>query len=1136
VNQTYTFILNNIPSNEKPFENILRNRIIQINNSYNEIMNLTLESQKEVVNLKTQLKTFKVSETNFFEVNSLSVDLSYKIEEELSPLINKFSEISNMAPNKFDSEESVASSFYLEDIENRREINEILDTINKGTFIEFLYERYKTLFEEVLKIDIDDLKNKILDFLTLSNEEIKTIFEIKRKNYKNQMQEKIFSNLYNKVELEEKINLLYSEGLNDLDDNSTNIILKNIDEIIEKIKEHLLKENSTLSDELTSYSNNYDIFSQRLDQYKNRIYNEFFSIIHSVTNDFYIDIKKKFYSNYIEKHLDKLYESVKKEKFSENNFLNISISLKEVMDEDIELLILEYKNWTINHINFLNDKKLQQLNELFLFGKLKTEINKKIDDLYKTILLPTLKEKAIYNSGNEGVSDYDFSETIKNDIESFINQKINETKDQIEEMKGNKFEIEEDWKNPDFSNVKRDIFELIINDFKNFTIIYNTKELNNFDNIISTNLYSNFKQILDNFIPSFGKDYFERILKYNEIQKIKSLYANLQCSLGITLTYYIFLTCSNSMTLLPEELEIKMMTLNHIESLVDKKNKELMSLLYTKFDEFLELTKNNLVEIYINCISKDYSLKNSFNTSIIDLFSSILKNKRYTFENEYISMMNTYIRNPFIEQYTKTLKESTDEMLNFIYENKEVFRLELEGLLTMNKEETLNNIDSKLNDTLKLVDEIKTYFDSFKISTEIEEFLDNFAEKNILSLHKEIKNILDDKTKYLILDYLNINSENYTKAYLSENIESKLNQTFILFREKFFDKMNESLYEYGITNVSYLTNLEREIISVSNKGNRRLEEMQEGFVDLRLENTFKSLKASSQLVKQEIQNLDLFSNFEDKINTYISIIKEQYEISNNLINNRKYMEDTSMKLYQNLEKLKELSISYYNKVKIKYDEIKQYIKDSVIMIDKLIEKSSNVTYKVIENKYKEIKDNFKKINSANNKTQNNNNIEVMNLLKLESITNYQAQIKIYDIIVNNEFSFDIIFEDGKYKLKGKSINNDRPRSIVIDFSLKTEKCIKIGKEMTIKLNNISSIVDLEFDSSSLETNITKKFNFDKYDIKIKYYNETQMNKLVKSGSAFVPIIICKPNLLDVPTGEKEIETIYAKNETIIEYL
>ena len=1136
VNQTYTFILSNIPSNEKPFENILRNQINQIKNSYNEIMNLTLTSQKEVVNLKNQLKIFKVIETNFFEVNSHSVDLSYKIEEELSPLISKFSDISNKALNKFDSVESVASSFYLEDIENRREINEILDATNKGSFIELQYEAYKTLFEEVLKIDIDDLKNKISDFLTLSNEEIKNIFEIKRNNYKNQMQEKIFSSLYNKVELEEEINSLYSKGLNELDEDSKNKIIKYIDEIIEKIKEHLLNENSKLLNELTSYSNNYDLFSQRLNQYKNRIYNEFFSIINSVTNDFYIDIMEKFYTNYTEKYLDILYKSVKKEKFSENNFLNISISLKEVMDEDIELLTLEYKNWTINHINFLNEKKLQYLNELFLFEKLKAEIDKRIDDLYNTILLPTLKKKAIYNSGEEGVSDYDFNETIINDIESFINTKINEAKIQIEKMKGNKYEIEEDWKNPDFSNVKRDIFELIINDFKNFSNIYNSKEVNNFYNIMSTNLYNNFKQIIDNFIPSFGKDYFEGLLKYNEVQKIKSLYANLQYSLGITLTYYIFLTYSNSMTLLPEDLEIKMMTLNHIESLVDKKNDEIISLLYSKFDEFLELTKNNLVEIYINYIKEDYSLKNRFNTNIKDLLSSILESKRYIFEDEYINMMNTYIKNPFIEQYTKTLKDSTDEMLNFIFENKEVFRLELEGLLHMNKDETLKNIDAKINDTLKLVEKIKTYFDSFKISTEIEEFLDNFAEKKILPLHQEIKTVLDDKTKYLILDNLNLNSENYTKAYLSENIESKLNQTYILFRDKFFDKMNESLYEYGITDDIYLTNLEKEIINVSNSGIRRLEEVQEGFADLKLENTFKTLRASSQLVKQEIQTLDLFSNFEDKINTYINIIKDQYEKSNNLIKNRKYTEEISKKLYEKLENLKELSISYYNKVKIKYDKIKQYIEDSVINIDKLIEKSSDITYNVIKNKYEEIKNNFKQISSTNNKIENNDNIEVLNLKIIESSANYQAQIKIPEILVDNEFFFDIIFKDGKYKLKGKSINDDRPRSIVIDFSLKTETCIKIGKEMTVHLNNISSIVDLEFDSSSLETKINKAYNFSKYYITNQFYNQTQTYKIVKAGPAYVPKIFCIQNLLATPAGEKNSESIEAINENIIEYL
>jgi hypothetical protein len=36
------------------------------------------------------------------------------------------------------------------------------------------------------------------------------------------------------------------------------------------------------------------------------------------------------------------------------NFLKISISLKEVKNEDIEILSSEYKNRTLNHINYLN--------------------------------------------------------------------------------------------------------------------------------------------------------------------------------------------------------------------------------------------------------------------------------------------------------------------------------------------------------------------------------------------------------------------------------------------------------------------------------------------------------------------------------------------------------------------------------------------------------------------------------------------------------------------------------------------------------------------------------------------------------------------------------------------------------------
>ena len=1127
VNKTYTYILNNLPSNEKPFDNILDNQVEQIKNSYNEIMNLAFESQEEIINLNKQLKTLKVSATNFFEVNSHSVDISYKIEEQLPPLMNNLNEISDKV-RKFTSEESVVNSFFLENMENENIINELLSNLNKGTFIEFNFEEYQFLFEKIMEIDTVDLKNKISDFLTKSNEELKSIFENKRKNYKNQLKNEIISKLYSKDDLEKEINLLYSEGLNDLDDNSKNEILKYIDEIIEKIKEQLINEKSRLLNESVSYSNNYNKFNQRLNQYKNRIYNEFYSIIHSVVNNFYIDIKEKFYTNYTEKYLNILYESVKRENFSEYNFLNISISLKKAMDEDIEILISEYKNWTLKHINYLNDKKLQTLNKLFLFENLKIKINNKIDYLYETILLPTLNETAINNSGEEDISDYDFSETIINNIEFFFNIKINEAKAQIDKMKGNKSEIEDDWNIPDFYNVKREIFENMIKDFNQFSITYSSKEINDFNNVISININNNFKKILNNFIPSFGKDYFERILKYNEIQNIKSLYGNLKYSQGITLTYYMYLIYSYSISSLPEDLAVKILNLNYLDSLIKTKINEVLTLLNSKFEEFLKLTKNKSIEKYINYIMNDFTLKNDFKRNVINLVYPLIENKRYIFENEYTNMMNIYIKNPFIEQYTKILKESTEDLIDFTNDNKEMFKLEMKEVsLVFDKNEVLNNIENKLNETLNSIEEYHAFLNKGKISEDIELFLDNYAVNNILPLHQEIKDIMDDKTPNLMFENLDKNSGNFIKAYSSENIESKLDGIYILFKDQYFENITESLKKYGTIDEIYLTNLEREIINISNRKYRILEEIQEGFIDLKLENTFKSLKASSQSAKQEIQTLDLFSNFENKINEYKNNINEQYEISKSLIERQIYSKEVNLELVKSLNELKNLSFSYYDKIKIKYDKIKDYIKDSILRIDEQLEESYNITEYVINFKYQEIKDNFNQINDT---TENSEKFETYRLREYDidgEDSAYEVEINMNNMIKKNEFLFDIIFDDGKYKLIGQTINGNKPQSLNITFSSKQYKCKTNIKEMILDLNNITSKIDLEYDSSSLNTLIAKNYNFSEYFVSVRYFNETEESFKINFG---VPMgnSRCIKRLIH-PENEKNIDKIPAKS-------
>ena len=289
------------------------------------------------------------------------------------------------------------------------------------------------------------------------------------------------------------------------------------------------------------------------------------------------------------------------------------------------------------------------------------------------------------------------------------------------------------------------------------------------------------------------------------------------------------------------------------------------------------------------------------------------------------------------------------------------------------------------------------------------------------------------------------------------------------------------------------------------------------------------MKSSSQSAKQQIQTLDLFSNFDEKINKYINIINEEYEITKISITKRKYTEEITIELNKILDELKEISILYYDKFKKNYNKAKEYIEDSILKIDKLIEKSSNITNNAINDKFQEIKKNYHTINDNNENNQENH----INLV--DSFGKYQIHIKIDEIIKKNKFYFEIINENGIYKLKGQSINGNRPKSFSIDYSSKVGICVEKGKELTIRLDNISSIVDLEFDSSLLVASIIKRYNFSEYFISYTFYNETQ----ISSNTTIGGIKINKQKgscirklITELSEGEKDNEKISSKSGTV----
>ena len=825
--------------------------------------------------------------------------------------------------------------------------------------------------------------------------------------------------------------------------------------------------------------------------------------------------------------------------------MNISINLQNIINEKIEILVKEYKDLAIKHINYLNQKNIQQLDNLFSFSNINNTINNEIDNMYNNKLLHILKEKAIYYSGDNGIKDYDLPNTTLADINSFIEAKINQTKTIINKMKGNEFNIKENWKKSDFSKVKNNEFLIIKNAYNNFTEIYQKIEKNEFNKAILENMNTNFKLIIQNFIPSFGKDFFYRIVKYNGIQKIKSLYNNLKYSLAQTFNYNLQLLSLNLSTIIPEELKTKLLSINNVDILINSLNNDAIIKINNKLNKLFEETKDYIVDKYTYYIKVDPSIILNIDNDIKNIIDDLIDDNRETFENEYINLININIKNSFIEEYKEALNEETENIINFIEENKKLMKEKLDSLNVLKTDDILLDIENKLNNLIKTIDNYDLFFNSFEISEDIPILLNNYCKETILPYYKEIKFILDNSTKIIVTKNIDNNKINLKNSFKTNNFESKSNNIIYNLEKTYFNNMiNYLKHSYGSISSKYLPNLDKEIIKFQNL--RILNDLNNGrninkrnIGDLKLDETLKLIKNSSSNILLFINNLNLFADFRENINNYLNEINEQYILSKDIIKNLKYNKTTNEKLNQDLDELKNDIINYYISINSSYYQTKEYIKNYFIQVNDLIDDCANITYKEINKKYFEIKNNF---NSIKNKKIEEKLIEIDNHNENVDEMKYIIKTKIDKYLIENEISLDIVFEEGEEgdiiipKIIGKIINNNHPKKMVIDFySNYGQNCQIKGRKMTINFNNISFISDFIFDSSLNNVTINHYINFDEYNIKSEKYTIKEENFIKNiSGMSVVFPKLCKSSL----DGEYEIKTCDAiKNNSteIYEY-
>ena len=700
-------------------------------------------------------------------------------------------------------------------------------------------------------------------------------------------------------------------------------------------------------------------------------------------------------------------------------------------------------------------------------------------------------------------------------------------------MKGEEYNITFCWKVPDFTRVKKEEFQKIQDSFSNFTSSHNTQEMQQIKDVISEGLINNFNIFINNFIPSFGIDYFDRILKYNEIQKIKSLYSNLKYSLMETLIYYIGLCSLHTIKMFPDDLKYKILSLNGMESTISFNNKKILSSLNSKFDEFIKKTQDYIVEKYISEIKIDPSIKKTFNNKIITYIGQILDGKRYLFEKEYTNKMNNYIKNPFIQEYSKTLNKETNDMLDFVEDNKVKVKADLNKIFTLKPDDILSEIENKLNNTLKAVEDYIKHFNSFNIPDSVKRFLEQYIANAISPKYEEINIILNAATKELVVKNLETNSEKFKNSYNYEKFESK-NKEINDNLNNSFNKINESIKSYGAIEPEYSENLDKEISKYNRI--RNLDELDDDkrsynrrIADVKLDETFQEIKNSTLNIKQFIESLNLFTEFEEKINKYTNDINYQYIISQNIIkNNKNHYEELDDKLNE----LNSYSLQYYKKVNSSYHKTKELIIESIGKINELIENCTNITFRTMAKKYNKIKEDFNLFNHTDHKTDEKPEIVVDDYNETIESNNYIVLSNIKNYVIDNEIKLEIIYEEGEIpKIVGTFINKNRPKNWEIDiFSNFGQRCEKFGRKITAEMYNVSLSVDFEFNGGSNEAKFNATTDFDEYIIKNTFYETKEVLEPKEIGGVIFFVSTGCDDELDtkIPEGELEREVINAK--------
>jgi len=1146
MSEAYQYIIGEIPTNEKEFNDIINSRLKEVKDVFDKILLKIANSKNTALSLGKQQTVLNVPESNFFKVNNIMTDHIYNLK---SLFDEKKGSLSQFKKSDID-ELALISRYFLEIQQNWKRTKSFYKTVEDDEFVKLNLEKFEQIVFQNWIFDQNDFIKKLNIILIDSTNEIRSEFLLKKESYINELEREIDKQFPDDTP-EMKIVNFFTTEIKDLTTTQMENIKNNIQSIVDTIKQNIESESNILETKSTSYNSDYTKIKNTLANYKSKIASDLNSELESIINGLYNNINQKYYTECIIEHFNEYYSSAKKEtsknEYEEFKLYNISYKIGQIILNSTEEIIKNYKD---NIKGVMEQKYSEILNNIksdINYQAIIDSVNEQIDSIYDSTLNQSLSKFASYDPTNGAYPQYDFNNSIKEDIDSSFSTNFQNIKNEMEKTKGNNYDINNNCL-LDFSLSGINLIKEICTDFKKFLETEKTDQKNKIDTFIKGVINSNYNDLLNNIIPTFGSEFFDRIIKYNEYFRINNLYDNLKFSLVQTLMYYKYIYISSS-DVLPRELKMRIYSLNNLDSVVREKNEVILKLLNRKITEFINKSKIDIMNKYLSYLQEDVHIKTSFVQTVIDLIDDNLAEMQPDLSKNYLKLVESFFKDKLLNSYTSYMNKKTDEMIKFVNNEKEILIAYLDDLFSFDTNSILNEIYQKINNTKDAIKEYKDHLDSFVLSDDIKEYFNDFAQSKVVPLLSSFQTEINKATKDKIILNIEKNSQNISKLNSSEFIKAT-KKASEYFKNDYFASINSSIESYGTTD--YEKKLDMEMKNKELSLRRRLsgEETEEDIEnnvkerinDRGIEETFEKILNKSVTIKNYFDGLEAINDLDKKINNNFKKLAFSSKKANETIIKNNYDEEVNKILNEKLQNLTNISQEYYDNINESFYNLKNGLNQSLIYMNNILIECADITYKTFNKKYQNISDKTVRVNK-----KYSNNSKKFNQIEYSRKTEHSKRdgvAEIKEFKEYSEFKFDYDFEGDKLKkpkIKFRIVDGSHPEVMNINITSKFGTCGETVNAIDVKFNGVNYTMDIDYSSNfSSNINITTYTNFGKYVYTTKVYQFPENNSTESLDTAGISLdyqdIVCNKRGKKVLKNEVDttVESVSYSETKIIE--